>query len=281
MVGSLGLDMVHLAFPHFHPLGSAQGPLLGTPPGKTLNAFRAYQILRAESERGPGLFFNDFTPIPHDQTLGCGVYAFNALENTRLSFGDARWASFMVNACYEPFLRKAFPQGQWVWVDGDAGSAEGGKMLAVIPIDDSNRARFFRWAQAYPAFHELNWGWLELADFQKGEPLLSGFSKVKPLLEGEPFLLALYWEKTSDLLYRDKAFPRDVEALGQALQEGLPAAHLYYKRGSIELRKNLFPQAEEDLKRASKAPGNRTLAEKALEMTKELEKEGGLPPITP
>lgn len=281
MVCSLGLDTVHLATPHFYPLDSPKGPLLGTPPGKPLNAYRAWQILKVESQKGPGLFFNDFTSIPYDQTLDCGVYAFNALENPKIPFGEARWASFWVNACYEPFLRKTFPQGKWIWLDGDVKAADGGEMLAVIPIDDSNRARFFRWVQAYSAFRELDWGWLELADFQKGESLLSDFSKGKTLLEGDPFLLSLYWEKTSDLLYRDKAFPRDMEALGQALREGYPSAHLFYKRGSIELRKNLFPQAEEDLSRALKAPGNRTLAAQALEMAKQLEKEGGLPPSSP
>lgn len=275
---SLGLDTVHLAYPHFFPLDSPKGPLQGTLPSKMMNTFRAYQILKAESENGTGLFFNDFTSIPYDQTLDCGVYSFNALENPKLPLGEARWVSFRVNACYEPFLQTAFPEGKWYWVDEDAGAADGGQLLAVIPVDDSNRDLFSRWIKAYPAFRELDWGWLELADFQKGEPLLAGFFRGKPLLGGDPFLLSLYWEKTSDLLYRDKAYPRDVEALGQALREGFPAAHLYYKRGSIELRKNFFSQAEEDLNQALKAPGNRTLAAQALLMAGQLEKEGGLPP---
>ncbi len=278
---SVALDTVHLATPHFYPLDSAKGPLLGTPPLKSMNTYRAYLILKSESEKGPGLFFNDFTAIPYDQSMDCGVYAFNVLENKKLPQGEARWASFLVNSCYEPFLQKTFPNGKWIWVDEGTGSADGGEMLAVIPLDDSNRDLFARWIKAYPAFRQLDWGWLELADFQKGENHLADFSRVKPLLQDDPFLLSIYWEKTAELLYRDKAYPHDVEALGQAIHEGVPSAHFYYKRGSIELRKNLFAQAEADLTQALQTDGNRTLAAQALGMARELEKEGGLPPSTP
>ncbi len=275
---SLVLDVTHLATPHFFHLESARGPMRGVPPPKMMNSYRAYQILKEESSRGPGYFFNDFTSMPYDQSLDCGVYAFNALENPKLPKNKVRWAAFLVNSCYEPFLKKSFPEGKWFWVDQDVQAADGGEMLGVIPVDDSNQDLFAQWVEAYPAFRDMDWGWLELADFQKAEGLLNDFAKVKPLLEDDPFLTSIYWEKTSDLLYRDKAYPNDQQALGQALREGYPCAQFFYKRGSIELRKNRFASARADLNEALKAPGNRTLAASALTMLEEIEKEGGLPP---
>ncbi len=281
LILSFALDITHLAFPHLYPMESAKGPLHGVPPAKVFNTYRSYQILKEEAARGPGYFFNDFTSIPYDQSLDCAVYGFNALENPQIDKKNARWAAFLVNACYEPFLREAFPNGKWSWVDPDSGSADGGEMLGVVPLDDTNRETFDRWIKAYPAFRELDWGWLELADFQKGGRLLAGFSRVKPLLKDDPFLESVYWEKTSDLSYRDHAYPYDQQALGQAIREGFPAAHLFYKRGSIELRKNRFSSSLADFNQAVLAPGNRTMANQAVTMAVEIQKEGGLPVTSP
>jgi hypothetical protein len=281
LILSFALDVTHLAYPHLFPLQSAKGPLQGVPPAKMLNTYWSYQILKEEAVRGPGYFFNDFTSIPYDQSLDCAVYSFNALENPQIDRKNARWAAFLVNSCYEPFLQDAFPNGKWYWVDQGSEKADGGQMLGVVPLEDSNRETFDRWIQAYPAFRELDWGWLELADFQKGGRLLAGFSRVKPMLKDEPFLESLYWEKTSDLSYRDHAYPYDQQTLGQAIREGYPAAHLFYKRGSIELRKNRFASSKTDFNQAVLAEGNRTMAAQAVTMADEIQKEGGVSLTSP
>ncbi len=277
LLPSLGLDIVHLAHPHLFPLFSKQGVFLGVPPSKPVRSYRAYQILEKQANLGPGLFFSDFTAIPYDQTLNYATYGFNALLNPGIPLEAARWASILVNANYKPFLEKDLPGGQWVRLDEDLGMPDGGLILGIIPMTQKNVGILQKWVQTYPFFRNMDFEWLNLADFMKGSHLLENFSKVKPFLAGDRFLESCYWEKTGEVLYRDRAFPHDLEAYQKAAGEGYPSAHLFYKIGSIQLRKNQFALARENFRKAEKAPLNLTRTGDALRMTDDLEKQGGLP----
>ncbi len=274
---SLFLDLAHLAQPYFSPLFSKQGAFFGAPPSKPVHSYRAYQILKKQASLGPGLFFSDFGTLPNDQTLNYASFEFNALLNPRIPLPSARWAAVLINANYRPYMEKKFPGGQWILLDQDMGVPDGGLMLGVIPITRQNIGVLQNWVRVYPFFRDMDFEWLNLADFMKGTRLLEEFSKVKPLITGDRFLESCYWEKTGEILYRDRAYPLDLQAFQKALQEGFPTAHLYYKIGSIQLRKNQFDQARESFHKAEMAPLNLTQSVKALQMGDELEKQGVLP----
>jgi tetratricopeptide (TPR) repeat protein len=271
------LDLAQLSRPWTFP-SALTGPLPGVFPAKPGRSLQAYRILQKASQDGPGLFFNDFSVEPYDQTVGVGVFGFNALMNPRLSMDSAKWAALIVNVNYEPFLAKEFPQGQWSWLDEKAQEANGGLMLGIVPLTAENRGTFQKWAKIHDSFQKLDWDWLNLADGVKGEPYLPDLEPAKTLLAGEPFLTALYWEKIAGLLYRDRAYPKDAQALQKALAEGVPSAHLYYKLGSILLRKNQLREARSILEKAVANPFNRTRSQEALQMLDEIEKEDGVPP---
>ena len=278
LILSTGLDLAQLWRPWLFPPKVFLGSLPGVYPAKPTNSYQAYRLLEQMSQEGPGLFFNDFSVEPYDQTVGVGVYGFNALVNPKLSMDSAKWAAFIVNVNYQPFLAKQFPRGRWFWLDEMAGEANGGLMLGIIPVTPENKGTFGKWAKIHDSFQKLDWDWLNLADGMKGEPYLPDLQPAKYLLAGEPFLTALYWEKIAGLLYRDRAYPKDAQALQKALGEGVPAAHLYYKLGSILLRKNRFQEARSFLEKAATRPFNRTRSQEALQMLDEIEKQGGLPP---
>ena len=148
--------------------------------------------------------------------------------------------------------------------------------MGIIPINAGNQTEFENWVRVYPFFRELDWHWLNLADGVKGEPFLADFARVKPLLAGDPLLEACYWEKVEGILYRDRNYPADVASLEKAITEGYPAAHLYYKLGSIQLRKNEMGKARQNLYKAQAASLNLTLSKEAIQMADEIEKQGVL-----
>jgi len=274
---SLALDMMNLMHPHLYPSDSSQGALLGTHPGKPINTYRAYELLKRQSAQGPGLYFNDFEAAPYDQTLMVATYGFNALVNPRVPLEQARWAAFLVNGNLHPFLQKRFPKGQWHLLDLEGGAPGGPTMLGIIPLEPDNWETFRHWVRVYPFFRDLDWCLLNMSDGMKRKPLVAGFREVKPLLAGDPFLQECYWEKVEELFHRDREYKEDVESFQKAIQEGYPSAHLYYNLGSIQLRKNEFEKARQSLARALRAPLNLTQAAAAIAMANELEKQGGLP----
>ena len=277
VLASLSLDLGHLVRPYWSPLFSKSGPLLGVPPGKPIHSYLADEILQKQSAAGPGLIFGDFTAEPYDQTLTVGTYGFNALINPKCSNEEVKWAALMLNVNEKPFLEKRFPDAQWYYLDQDKGLPDGGLMLVIIPIGPDNQMTFENWVRVYPFFRELDWHWLNLADGVKGEPLLADFARVKALLAGDSFLEECYWEKVEGILYRDRNYPADVAALEKAITEGCPSAHLYYKLGSIQLRKNEIGKARQNLQKAQASALNLTLSKEALQMADEIEKQGGMP----
>jgi hypothetical protein len=153
--------------------------------------------------------------------------------NRGLEFSQVKWLAVLTDAHYRPFLQKRFPQGQYWSLDSDL-SNDGTRMLAVLTVDDSNRPVLRRWAQADKAFRGLNWATDHLYDKGLLETVAVRIREDTPLIQGDPFLESVYWEKVGEFYYYHGGhFPEHLRAMELSVEKGYPAAHLYSKLAGL------------------------------------------------
>jgi 4-amino-4-deoxy-L-arabinose transferase-like glycosyltransferase len=289
-------DVYGVARPYVNPPFSKAGVFRSVTPGKPFQMYRAFKTLQGlAKDMGPGLILTSFTPPYNDATLFTGTFPFNTAVNPNLSQqdshlaapgqegpvrtvnpkwdpGQAKWTAFVVNIHYQPYLRKRYPLGRWVWLDFDTNAEDGGWMLGIVPAEGMPPGEAQRWLKVHGILLETDVALHRLPDggpFRNAMPVLE---KAWPLVKGDAFLTALYWEKAEHIRYQDADYKADVEALKHAIGDGLPAAHLLYKLGSIQFRKLEFAEGRANLKRALATPENLTRAEAALVMLQSYEK---------
>jgi tetratricopeptide (TPR) repeat protein len=242
---------------------------------KSIERYRAYQILlRTQSESGPGLIFNEFCPdSSFDASLLLATYPFNAVENGSLNREGARWAAILTNADYQPFLSPRFPGAQWTFLDPDRPT-DARVVLAVFPLYSGNRQAIGDWTQASVCFRDINRGMVEMQENHPPEQVLGGLFQHYPLVLKDPMLVSCFWERMSDFLYYYYGHPyeKTVYALEQALK-GYPAAHLYFKLGSLLMRKGQYGEAKEALEKADRAPLNLCPVAEALALLEKMKKQ--------
>jgi len=240
---------------------------------KSINHYRAYQILQSKSlAEGPGLIFSDFVPGFEDQALNLADDRFNSVNNDHLDWEKAKWAAVIVNVNYQPFLAKRFGSGKTYWLSKDLNRADGGWMLWVVDITSANRPTFGRWREASRGLKEyvyqyfLNQNFRDATDMSAdaSSKVLNTLNGIYPLFKGDPFLEACYWEKKADLLYKARRFSDGIESLNQALK-GYPAAHLYYKLGTVELMQGDGIDGRKAFQKAVRAPINFTQSAQFLD----------------
>ena len=68
--------------------------------------------------------------------------------------------------------------------------------------------------------------------------MITSYSQINSILPlpnndllKDPFLTAVYWEKCAFYKFLDHDFQSAADAYQKAIQQGFPAAHLYYDRG--------------------------------------------------
>jgi len=96
--------------------------------------------------------------------------------------------------------------------------------------------------------------------------------------EGDRFLESCFFEKIAENEYADRNYEAQVAALRQALQKGIPAAHLYNNLGSLLMRRGRFQESREAFQKALQCRPNHTSAAQGLKVLDELEKTGR-PPV--
>jgi tetratricopeptide (TPR) repeat protein len=223
---------------------------------------------------GPGLVFSHFdTDAFNDPTLSVAAYPFNTAENDAIPGQTARWAAVFVNAHYEPFLSRRFPEAKWFWVGKDQEKEDGGKALGIIPILPQNKGVMRHWAETYAYFRkaDLRRYWQNKEDFNE---VIKTLEAGQPTLKGDPFLESVYWEKMAAYEYGNTDYEGHLRALQAAVQTGYPAAHLYYQLGILLAAKNRLPEAKQALEKASQNAFNQTPSVKTAKTLAELEKRG-------
>jgi hypothetical protein len=267
---SVSLDFYHLLGP-YHQSWKQTDVWWGYT--KSLGRYEAFQILKKiEAEKGPGLIFQDFVQGLPDETLRVAIDDFNAAENPRLPFETASWGAVLTNINYQPFLVKRFPKGKAYRLLLAPPGPEGGWMVWVFPVTSVSRPILQNWERASQALGPF----LEKSQcYIPGEPLdeiKTLLQNANPLFNGDSFLKACYGEKISDLDFKKETFSSDqaknfsqpIQDLKTAIQDGLPAAHLYYRLGIYYQISGNLPAARRAFLAAEKAPGALTDAAQSL-----------------
>jgi 4-amino-4-deoxy-L-arabinose transferase-like glycosyltransferase len=228
-------------------------------PLKSMERYRAFQVLEAlQKEQGPGLIFTNFeTQSYNEPTLSMMTYPFNAARNTALFPEDCRWAAVFVNIHYEPFLRKRFPEGQWLRVSRGLDLSNGGEMLGLLPVTTQNQKTFLRWFQAHQAFQEAD----QERFFQNNGRLTAPLKTLKAAyasVHGDPFLESVYWDKTGAFDYENRDYDSHRRAAELAVTRGYPTADLYCKLGEMLMAKENRKDAKIAFRRATQAPLDET-----------------------
>ncbi len=236
-----------------------------------------YGVLKEISEKmGTGLIFTEFKPEMGDPTPFVTTYSFNAAENPRLIPGNAHWAAVVTNVHFQRFLSARFPEARWYWL-GRGLPQDNETLLGILPVNEDSRETFKRWIQAHHYFRKLT----EDLDNINGHPTyvvaLNDFIQKPIWISEDRFLESCYWEKIGEFYYQfgfQSHYGDLTNALGQAIEKGYPAAHLYYKLGSLLLRKKNFSGAKKNYEAALRLEPHYPAVLSALEVLKNMEKRG-------
>jgi hypothetical protein len=233
--------------------------------GRSLQRYMAYQALLQESrQKGPGLIFTDFDPDgPNDTTLSLMTDSFNAALNPGLDPSKARWAALFINVNYRPYLEARFPGCEWGRFGNGQSIGDGGYMLCVIPIHPETRAVMGQWLQVHGLFHDTNLFWYSQTRVRWDE-VFQSLQKAEPLVQRDPFLTTVYWEKSAAYYYKKVDFPDCVKAYLQAINRGYRTAGICYDLGDLLLALKDPRDALPTFQLALQAPLDLTLARTVL-----------------
>jgi hypothetical protein len=235
---------------------------------KSINDDRAYQLLQNKAQtEGPGFVFADFTPGFNDQNLNLADYGFNAAANDKLDSEKVQWAALVVNVNYQPFLAQRLGAGKTYWLSKDLNIPDGGSMLWIVEINESNRAIFNHWRKAQLALNGYLTEYFEHLNFKENNSyskILNALDQTYPFFQKDPFLETCYWEKRADLFSRINLFTEAAENLTNAVKKGYPAAHLFYHLGTLQILTQKKAEAEKYLRQAALAPINFTQSSSLL-----------------
>ena len=194
----------------------------------------AYEILEKFSrESGPMYVFSEFNMDYDNKTLNIACYPFDVLQNHSLPKIVPRWCAVIINARYAPFLIKNFPGLKFGILKTDKQGPKDPAPFGIflIPVSEIPQDRLGRWIQADLVYRQLN---LEIKNNISNDlwKQCSVFLQVrKDQITGDRFLQSFYWEKIAFFNYLEGDFNSAALSYQNAIQQGYPAAHLYYDLG--------------------------------------------------
>lgn len=268
LLASVVLDGYHLLFSYHLLWSSPRGPWPIN--GKSLEYSRAYPLLEAQARKeGPGLIFTAFQPNWTDQSLTVASTPFNAVLNPGLDSASVRWAGWICNIHYLPFLEKRFPEGRGTWLSNGHEGEDGGLMLEIVPISKENRVVWAKWNAANGAFLRAVSVLMRRREGQSYDDVRKVLLDAQPLAEGDPFLESCLWEQVFNSYNGDSAYGNRLglknfegafAALNRGLVTGYPNAYFYNERGSLEVILGQREKAWADFKKAMGCPLDKTPA---------------------
>jgi hypothetical protein len=266
LTASFSLDLYHLAVP-LHRMWDDPGVWIKYV--KSINNARAFGILREKARtEGPGVVLSNFPTGVYDKTLDLADYSFNAGLNPALDPERARWAALLTNVNDQPFLRKIWGEGRSYWLSKDLPSSDGGGMLWIFPLTETNRPLLRRWLLADRSLKGFIEDYYSVSNLTQAGPyfgIRNSLSAIRTYFEGDPYLASSYWLKMADLSIKGGRLDQAVLDMGEALREGFPAAHLFYRRGVLEMALGEKEAAQKDFKKARQAPLDFTRSKDLIE----------------
>ncbi|HUO57364.1 MAG TPA: glycosyltransferase family 39 protein, partial [bacterium] len=219
-------------------------------PLKSLEHYRAYQALeKAQEEKGPGAILASFdTNAFNDPTLPF----MSRVLSSAMRGGIPKWVAVFVNENYEPFLKKRYPAGNWIWVGKGLSLENGGELLGIIPFEALT-------PEDKEAWIATNWD-LQKADLQRFSQSSGRLDKSVEILSNassykfDPFLESVYWDKMGAYAYENLDYDSQMKAYQNSLSRGYPTADLYFKMGQLFLVKQQYGEARKAFLKATQAP---------------------------
>jgi tetratricopeptide (TPR) repeat protein len=185
--------------------------------------------------------------------------------------------ALLTNIHYQPYLNQVFPEGRGIWLAPDMGKPDGGFMLEIIPLPSSQPEVLQHWIQAGRAFHGLAGEVFDNHDWKPRAPIVQSLIAMVPYLGSDPFLKSCFWEKIAENEYVDRHYAAQMTAFQQAIERGIPAAHLYNSLGALYLRRGHLKEARRAFQKALQCVPNHTSAAAGLKILDEVEKTGTAP----
>ena len=212
---------------------------------------KAYALLKPLTEhRGPGLILLNFNTDPFDQTLFVATYSFNAAENPRLDPTRTKWAAVLANIHEEPYFRKLFPEGKWFWLSDGLNRHDGGLILEIIPVNQINESLLRGWTRADQSLKELTRLVVELGVDPDQSQMTAVLDQAYPLFKGDSLLESRFWRIRAFHHAAEGKIEEAVQAEKQAIEKGLPMAHLYNEMGCLLYKENKLPEARKAFEEA-------------------------------
>jgi hypothetical protein len=269
IIASAALDFYHLTVP-YHKACSSQFERWASY-AKSAERWRAYQILKKVSAaQGPGYIFSNFDPYPFDKSLFIATCPFNLEGNSNIKESDTKWVAFLTNVNFRPFLSKRFPKAMLTWLSSDLSTADGGLMLAVIPLKLYPEI-FSPWVKANEQLKPASLEMLNRPLNEKRNDILKIISMAYPAFRGDPFLESVYWNLVYLNHSADGQFHDAMLDLNQALTKGYKTSYFYNELGGLLFSKRDYPGARNAFRKAIISKLNQTPAEDNLKYLNQLE----------
>lgn len=202
---------------------------------KSYEKWKAYQVLnRLRSKAGPGWILTEFESSSFNPSLTVATYSFNAARNPLLTQQPVKWAAFLTNINYLPFLFKRFSQAQWFYTSLNPQSSQNVLLLVVVPLDSPKILETFQqWLRVDQALEPQTSATLHLSFHQSQDEILKTLYQDRSMTKGDPFLESCLDEKIYFHEMSESHPLQALQALRRALTLGYPAAHLYNDLGVL------------------------------------------------
>lgn len=190
----------------------------------------SYNIIKSlRAETGPLYVFTEFNTDYDNKTLNIAVYPFDCLQNPKLSKASPQWAAIIANIYYAPYFIKKFINIKFKILKSNRPLPQpiGIYLIPVSKIPDSVLKS---WLEADQIYRNTNIEIKNKRPMETFSEYSECFSSLKNKYPKDSFLTSVYWEKCALNQFLDRDFKSAAQSYQCAIQQGYPAAHLYYNR---------------------------------------------------
>jgi tetratricopeptide (TPR) repeat protein len=138
-----------------------------------------------------------------------------------------------LNRQYIPFLLRRFPGSHFkILSKPDKNPLDPPPFaLVFVPLPQIPGDTLDRWRQADLVYRQVNIDIKNKSPYAPWIDYSKSFSRIQDLSSMDPFLMAVYFEKTAFFQFLGGDFQSAARSYEQAIKKGLPAAHLFYNLG--------------------------------------------------
>lgn len=227
---------------------------------RAVQYFDAFQILQKinSEEKKPILIFSEFNTDYENKTLNLGTYPFNPVRNQTINPSQADWVAVITDIQFAPYFIKKFPTLKFKVLKTDKFGPNDPPPLGIFifPVSLLSSQELNQWIRWDHVFWDVD---MAIKNNNLNEPWSSFADRLalsEKSLPQDPFLKAIYWKNRGFFEFISFDFKPAIEDYQKAIQQGLPAAQLYYDLGVSLKFSGQASQANEAFKKAKKMASN-------------------------